>query len=99
MSGLPYPVRFIESGPFRGRAYAIMPDGSTGHRVRELEPHPRHATRGDKKALERMVRAIPDQATLDAILAKEPDMTLRAAILEQWSQWLSFVPTVSTQPQ
>jgi hypothetical protein len=89
---LPFPVRFCESGPFAGRAYEVLPDGSTGRRRRDLEPHLPHATRADKARLAAMVAKIPDQNALDEILSRCRSDVHRAQILESWRKWLTFEP-------
>lgn len=92
----PIRVRTVAAGPFAGRVYQINDDGSTGRRRKDLETTPKRP-RNDPQTtpaaeLEALVRQIPDQAALDAILADESDPAKRRALLKQWTPWLSFTP-------
>lgn len=97
MASEPIRVRTVAAGPFAGRVYQVNDDGSTGRRRKDLE-RPRPTRSGLLVAeVERLVRRIPDQATLDLILSEESDPAKRRAMLTQWTPWLSFTPTQSSE--
>lgn len=92
MVGALVKVHFVDSGPFRGRAYEVSETGQMGRRRFDLETRVGRATKDDRKALARMVSQIPDQHALDEILGRVPDVLKRAEMLSLWRQWLRFEP-------
>lgn len=80
------PIVVVESGPFKGRAYEVRPDGGLGRRRPDADPRPAHAT----QRVRAMVGAIRDVARLDEILSAEPNPITRDAMLEMWRPWLRF---------